>query len=645
MAKTGFLAESGRPLLPSFGRYLQIPFNCDYSLTIKKGNQIQYDDILVLPAQENIADNDEKEQIFEYEEDFYNKDELYPSDLVDIAGPFEIDGYNALLVHIRPFQYNPAKRKLIGFGNINITFGLSPKENDSDEFPLMDPEVNREAFGNLFLNPRRKVEERVEIEPGRVIRPGGVIKPFGPEFLIIYHDTFKNPAQKLANWKNMRGLRTDIVSIGTVGNTVNEIKTYIRARRGFFLSRLRYVLLFGDVDMIVTEAIVGGPYGPNVSDYYYSTRTDPTGSTDYLMPWLAIGRIPVRNEKEGIAVVDQIIRYEKNPPCDPEYYLRMTFAAFFQGDGTANRAYMKTMEDIREHMVALGFDVERVYVSQTPNVQYYIDGTPVPTEVKNSMVNANTATDMLISTTAEGQLITGHRDHGGPTGWVHPPFTKDDLGAITSEYPTLFYSINCLTGEFDLPAPTESFAEKILRMKGGAPSLIAATRSSQTWLNNDLMKALFDAMWAGVISTFPGSTASYPVKFNRLGDILNYGKAYLPVEMSGSARYIKDHYEIYHVIGDPTIELWKALPISLGIFTKKIGSYLSIRLSSCPKDSVITCWFKNKVLKRIEPSSTHVKISLRDFGIIPFPPSPTRKPISVCFWAPGHRFRQLNVKI
>jgi hypothetical protein len=28
-AKTGFLAESGKPLLPSFGRYIQIPFNCD----------------------------------------------------------------------------------------------------------------------------------------------------------------------------------------------------------------------------------------------------------------------------------------------------------------------------------------------------------------------------------------------------------------------------------------------------------------------------------------------------------------------------------------------------------------------------------------------------------------------------------------
>jgi hypothetical protein len=654
VAKTGFCAESGKPLLPSFGRYVQIPFNCVYRFTVKKDTPAEIDDVNILPAQEKLTDNADEEHAFEYDREFYSRDEFYPSNLVEITGPFEIDGYNSLLVHVRPFQYNPAKKKLLGFGNISVTIDISPKEGESDEYPLIDPELNREAFGNVFLNPRRRIEERVGIEPRRVTMP---IIFRGPEFLIIYHDTFKAAAQKLAKWKNTRGLRTETVSITKIGNAFDKIKAYIRKRRKFFLSRLRYVLLFGDVDMITPETISGGAWGSNITDYYYSTKTDPTGLTSYVLPWLSIGRIPVRTSKEGMDVVDQIIRYEKNPPCDPEYYRRMAFAAYFQGDGTATRAYMKTMEDIRQHMLTLGFDVERIYVSQTSNVQFYVDGTPVPSEVKNSIVDGNTATYMLISTTAEGQLMTGHRDHGGPSGWSHPSFTRDHLEAITSEYPTIFYSINCLTGKFDLTAPTESFAEMILRMKGGAPSLIAATRVSHTWLNNDLMKALFDAMWAGVLPSFPGSTASYSVKYNRLGDILNYGKSYLPVKMSGSASYIKDHYEIYHVIGDPTIELWKALPISICIEAKIIAQCLSIRLSSCPKGAVITIWYRNKMLKRIAPSSTHIKISLRGVEIPRFLLPATREPIpireriplrdriSVCFWAPGHRFRQVLVRI
>lgn len=482
------------------------------------------------------------------------------------------------------------------------------------------------------------------MESSRLIIPP--IRP-GPEFLIIYHDAFKNAAEKLAKWKNMCGLRTETVSIVTIGNTVSSIKKYIRNRRRSYFSRLRYVLLFGDVDMVVSETIPGGTFGTNITDYYYSTPKDPVSSTDVVLPWLSTGRIPVRTLEEGMDVVNQIIRYEKNPPCDPEYYRRMAFGAYFQDDwpqdGKANRKYMKTMEAIRERMITVGFDVERIYVSNNPNPQEYIDGTPLPAEVKNSIVDGSTATDMMISTTTEGQLITGHRNHGSPSGWSHPTFSTSHLNTIMSEYPTMFYSINCLTGKFDLSGPTESFAEKILRIKGGSPSLIAASRVSGTWRNDSLIKALFDAMWAGVLSTFPGSTASYAVKYNRLGDILNYAKSYLPVAHSGDYAGIKDHFEIYHVIGDPTIEIWKADPILIDLRAQKIRDYLSIILSSCPKGGVVTIWDRDKMLKRIEPSSQHIKIPLRDILLSPL--TERKRIVSVCFSAPGHRFRQVNVRI
>lgn len=638
----GFLSESGNPLMPSFGRYVQIPVNSDFKFSVKKSNPVEFEGVLVLPAQENLTDNPEVEHTFEYARDFYRKDELYPSEVAQVSGPYGIDEYNGLMVHVRPFQYNPAKKKLIGYGNITVDIVVMPREEETNEFPLTDPELNREAFGNLFLNPRRRVEERVETLPRRVILPP--ITRRGPEFLIIYHDTFKNEAEKLAKWKNMRGIRTEIISISKIGNNNSKIKTYIRNKRKPPLSRLRYVLLFGDVDMITSETITGGVFGSNITDYYYSTPKDPAGPNDNILPWLSIGRIPVQVSQEGMDVVDQIIAYEKEPPCDPEYYRRMAFGAYFQDDGPqdgrANRKYMKTLESIREHMVTLGFDVERIYVSNNPNPQEYIDGTPVPTDVKNSIVPRDTATDMMISTTSEGQLITAHRDHGNYDGWSEPSFKTSHLDSIKSRYPTMFYSINCLTGQFDLTAPSDSFAEKILKMKGGAPSLIAATRVSGTWRNDSLIKALFDAMWAGVLPTFPGSTASYSVKYNRLGDILNYSKSYLPMAHSGETGGIKDHLEIYHVIGDPTLEIWKAEPITLKMWAALRYNYLRIRLSNCPKGSVITIWHGDKMLKAIEPSSTYIKLPLKDVIL-----NPHDRFVSVCFWASGHRFLKVNVRI
>jgi len=328
----------------------------------------------------------------------------------------------------------------------------------------------------------------------------------------------------------------------------------------------------------------------------------------------------------------------------------MAFAAHFEdadGDGKADRAFVKTMESILKHMTdTLKFSVKRIYVSDTPEPQKYRDDTNVPPEVKNAIVSSAQARKIIKSITGAGRLITAHRGHGDRTGWLQPPFQTTDLGSITDDNPTptMFYSVNCLTGQFD--SKRDSFAEKLLKISWGAPSLIAATRRSQTWLNNYLMRALFDAMWGGVIPTFSPATASYPLKYNRLGDILNYGKLYLPVkkEQEGN-EFIKDHFEIYHVIGDPTLELWRAKPRTMKLRTVPDDGDLSITmlstryvmLSACPTDSVITVWHGDKLLKRIEPSSTHLTISLRDI-----PPSSL---ISVCFWAPGYRFCQKDERI
>ena len=164
------------------------------------------------------------------------------------------------------------------------------------------------------------------------------------------------------------------------------------------------------------------------------------------------------------------------------------------------------------------------------------------------------------------------------------------------------------------------------------------------------MKALFDAMWGGILPTFPGATASYSVRHNRLGDILNYAKAYLPLRISAyslvSSTTVQDHFEIFHVLGDPTLELWKAYPFIVKISALLKMGYLYIRLSACPKDGVITVWYNDRMLKRIKTSSTNMRIALRE--LVPLPRLPRRQirpPILVCFWAPGYRFCQVRPRM
>ena len=637
----GFVSATGKPLLPSFGRFVQIPSGCDFEFKVKKSKPVEFDELLVTPAQEEARDGVESE--FEFDEEAYAEDAYYPDEIVEVTGPYQMDDYTVLLVHVRPLQYNAASRSLRGFSNITVSIKLSKgKSSETDTAgacPFLDPGANREGFGNLLLNPGRRIWERL---PG--IPPGPPVpfrlRPRGPEFLIIHALKLKEPAEKLAEWKMKRGLRTEIVPITQAGSTVAQIKTYIRGRRAQFLSRLRYVLLFGDVTDVPTEQVGGA-----TTDHYYYTKTDATGDTDCIIPWVSGGRIPVPSTEEGNAVVDQIIRYEKRPPCDPEYYRRMTSAAFFQDDypqdNRADRAYMKTMEGIRQHMLGEGFDVQRVYVSNNPNPQKYKDDTLVSQEVKDAIVDAPTATDMLISETSEGQLVVGHRDHGSQSGWVDPPFQIGHLQSITSQYPSIFFSVNCSTGRFDAN-PSDCFAEAILKLDGGAPSLIAATELSGTWRNDSLMKALFDSMWPGVIPSFPGTTASYSVKCNRLGDILNYAKSYLLVA-HGANWGVKNHFEIYHVVGDPTVELWSRQPCSVGLRAWIKERILYITTGTCPAGSVVTLWYRGRLLKRMETSSTSIKIDLRDMPV--WEPASFRRSLHVCFSAPGFRFAEVALRI
>ncbi len=638
----GFVSESGKPLLPSFGRFVQIPPGCDYKVSTRKSKPVKIEDILVTPAQEQATDQADETGVFEYDTEAYGEDALYPADVVQIGEPQNLDDYKVLAIHVRPLQYSLGKRQLVGYSNIKVTIKLTAKEVDEEEmeeFPLMDPSVNREGYGNLVLNPRRRIAERMSVNriPGPI-----VIKPRGPEFLIIYDDKLKGAVQLLADWKKRKGLITEVVSIATVGNSVAKIKKYIRVRRRFFLSRLRYVLLLGDVAAIASEERAG-----NTTDHYYFTRKDPAHASDCVLPSVSGGRIPVSSLDDANAVVKQIIDYERTPPCESDYYRRMTFAAYFQDDGPqngrANRAYMKTMEDIREHMTSIGFAVERVYVSNNPNPQQYKDGTVVPAEVRNAIVDGDDATDMLISETSEGQLVVAHRDHGDETGWVHPRFRKEHLQSILSPYPSIFYSINCRTGRFDYN-PSDSFAEDIMELKGGAPSLIAPTEYSGTWRNDSLMKAMFDAMWPGVIAGFPGTSASYAIKHNRLGDILNYAKSYLLV-VHGTNAGVKGHFEMYHVVGDPTLQLWSEEPAPIKLTASIRRNNLNIHIRPVPAEAVVTIWYRKKLIKRAAFNSARMSIPVSNLRLTPSRIPALRRYIEVCVSAPGHRYTQTRVQL
>jgi hypothetical protein len=667
----GFLSENDHPLLPSFGRFVQIPPGLQCATSFDLGDSCDHTDIRIKPAQERATDQDDGE--IELEGSAYKKDSFYPAEekMVETTGPLYMDGYRVLCIHVRPFQYNPVKHLLRCYSNIEVSITFKKDtatdwENPTNgEVPLsayQNATPNLEGFGNFLFNPERKFFEKNAF-PGL---PAGTsaARPDIPQFLIIFGEAFEKPARKLQNWKEKCGLDTNLVPVSRIlgpdgahlprEDQVNRIKTYLRAQRQAPMSPLRYVLLFGSVETIPTEERQR-PDSPlfDTTDYYYFTHRDAKGG-ECLLPWVSGGRIAALTEKEGLSVVDQIIHYEKNPPDDPEYYGRMTVAAYFEDrdkeahmDGQADKAYLKTMETIREHMTSHGFQVNRVYVSNTRTPEKYCDGTPVPAKVREEIIDKGDgplATKKLVGLINEGQLIIGHRGHGDRLGWKNPPLKTEDLDRVDSPRPSVFFSINCRTGSFD--GGRDCFAEKVLDLKGGAPSLIASTELSGAWRNDSMIKALFDAIWPGVISTYPVTTMRFPVKYYRIGDIMNYAKAYLMIS-HGANPNTQKHFEIYHVVGDPTLHIWGSEPMTLRLRTRIKKDILVVNMNTCPQDSVLSLWYKDECLLKINPAGTRMAIPLMLLDKLPpDAQDATRQQayqLSLYFSAPGHRLAESHL--
>ena len=124
-----------------------------------------------------------------------------------------------------------------------------------------------------------------------------------------------------------------------------------------------------------------------------------------------------------------------------------------------------------------------------------------------------------------------------------------------------------------------------------------------------MIKALFDAIWPGVITTYPTTTMRFPVKYYRIGDIMNYAKAYLLVAHGVNANTQK-HFEIYHVVGDPTLHIWGSEPMTLRLRTRIKKDILVVNMNTCPKDGVLSFWYKNECCLTMEPSGTRLAIPM-----------------------------------
>jgi len=322
-------------------------------------------------------------------------------------------------------------------------------------------------------------------------------------------------------------------------------------------------LLVGDAEFIPTSS--------SGTDLYYAT----VDGGDYF-PDIFHGRIPVDTPQEAELIVDKILTYEQSPPSLASFYENFAVAGYFQDDeqnGYETRRFIRTSEEVRDYLMTENYIGERIYVTApyiNPthyNNGYYGNGEPLPPELLRPTFAWDGDADDIINAIESGIFILNHRDHGMESGWGDPYFTTSHVSGLTNgELLPVVFSINCLTGRFD---GMECFAEEFLRKDGGgAVAVFAATRVSYSGYNDYLCRGFYDAQWPDFDTEVGTDVAMYT-----LGELLNYGKVYMSQTWGDPWGYEELTFRLFHVFGDPSIEIWTALPQDLQVdYTLSAGT-------------------------------------------------------------------------
>jgi hypothetical protein len=636
--KLGWSNSSGRPEIPFLGFLMHIPKFLDFTwdkMPPAEDDLETIPNMLVYPAQVKYFDNinsPDNYGLFEYDRVFYNLNiEPDPEKVVEVSNPFNIGFSKFVLLKVRPLQFNPRKQCIYGYKKVSLNFRFkvkSPIINDYYlETPLLPPHLEYISEHERIIDPwsakNPDGSRNIELIKGMVdnFEPdhNKTFVKEGSDLLIIYgvdelkKTSLAGPAKQLSDHKirNMGMTATmksypDFLSDSERTDLAEAIK---KSREPFFdgntihFPALRDVIILGDLDLIPSKYCErqlfedSSQNSPSQSmmrpvdrtsqnenikdfytDYYCSTLKLSENRDEIVIPDIAVGRIPVKNEMEANSVVSNIIHYET-----ASYQLRqnLTFAGYFQDsgkdgyicNGIASTDYLQTLEGIRLKLMNRNdeISIDTIYDIQAPELieegLRYRDGESVENP-ETLFTDKSELKNKIMESFRSGNRIIVHRDHGYMNGWSRPCCKIPDLWTIfesgIEEVPaSIIFNINCLSGHFTGEKTTkmpekyyDCFSEVLIkgpvlpcgiRKNLRCPAVIASVEESPSFHNDWLIRGIFDEIYGGILSrnNSPGGK-------KKLGEVVNLGKALLFTSMDDLCLNMYES-EIYHVLGDPSI--------------------------------------------------------------------------------------------
>ena len=516
--------EKGLPNVPSYSRTIAIPQGAQAVLRVKNYEQQTITNVNVEPSLGVQVENEEPDMNYTKNMKVYAENAFYPAEFATVSAPSSIRGVDVVNICVNPVRFNPVTKEAIVYHNIEMEVefvgGNGHFGNDRLRSPYFDP-ILAQNIMNYEALPVIDYEARMQ----QWLRDGAE----GAEYIIVIpnNDGFVEPAERLRDYRMAQGVITEVVKLEDMPATTTQMmKTWFHDAYNNWEIAPVAVLLFADHNTNMGQGIPAeeiyhsSSYGNCITDNQYA---DVTG--DYL-PEMIFCRLIAANATEAAMMADKQIEYEyTNPNMDANSYNVPVTALGWQTE----RWFQLCSEVVGGYFRAHGKNPQRIncIYQGTPGTQWssaqntnqvvtYFgpSGTNYIPQTPDQLGGFNGGTpEQIVVAINQGTMLVQHRDHGLETGWGEPAFRNTHVAQLTNvgKMPFVF-SINCLTGQFDL-ASGPCFAEAFIRhtyngQNAGAVGLICPTDVSYSFVNDALVWGIYDQFQPDFMPTYPTNATS-----------------------------------------------------------------------------------------------------------------------------------------
>ena len=298
--------------------------------------------------------------------------------------------------------------------------------------------------------------------------------------VIFTRSEFMLALEPLKALRQNQGYKVAMVDIEDVydefsfGNkTPQALKDFLAYAQSNWKTGPRFVMLAGDASFDAKNYL-GFGWNDLVPTRLIDTQLIETASDDWLADFngdgvaeMAIGRLPVRTQRDAAALVAKIIGYEHSSPSDG-----VLLVADDNLDGV-------DFEAASAELRSLIPDDQRVE------------------EINRGGLDPATARSRLLDAINRGQRVINYAGHGNVDTWRGSLLTAEDVSELSNgDRLPLFVMMTCLNGYFH-DAQLDSLAESLFRAeKGGAIAIWASSGMTppgdQGVMNVEMFKRLFD---------------------------------------------------------------------------------------------------------------------------------------------------------